>query len=339
MPCPVLPVDPHSPDDAVIAQAAVVLRGGGLVAFPTETVYGLGANALNATAVARVFAAKGRPATNPLIVHVPNVETARTLVADWPLLADRLAREFWPGPLTLVVPRLPIVPDAVTAGGSTVALRVPAHPVALALLQSSGLALAAPSANRSTEISPTCAEHVLRGMGDRIDLLLDAGPAAGGLESTVLDVCTVPPRLLRPGLITPAQLAAMAGPIANVAATTENAMPPGSPGLMRRHYAPGTPLELVPGNAMHRVLALVGRGQRVGWIRFPRHDLPTTDSLRIVEMPENAADYAARLYAVLHELDRAGLDRIVCELPPATDDWLAIHDRLTRAATVQDTGV
>src|SRR4051794_39087740 len=201
------------PDPADVAVAAAVLHRGGLVAFPTETVYGLGANALDAAAVARIFAAKGRPATNPLIVHVAAAEHVWSVAADWPAVAARLAERFWPGPLTLVLPKAAAVPDAVTAGGPTVAVRVPAHPVALALLRAAGVPLAAPSANRSTELSPTTAGHVLHGLGGRIDLVLDAGPTAGGIESTVLDVTTNPPRLLRPGLVTPAMIEAVIGPI------------------------------------------------------------------------------------------------------------------------------
>src|SRR5262249_34135404 len=177
-------VDPHSPNAEAITGAARLLRAGGLVAFPTETVYGLGANALDASAVARIFAAKGRPANNPLIVHVAEADEARQVAADWPEAAARLAERFWPGPLTLVLPKRAIVPDAVTANGPTLAVRVPAHPVAQALLRAAGVPVAAPSANRSTELSPTRAEHVLRGLDGRIDVLLDGGPTAGGIEST-----------------------------------------------------------------------------------------------------------------------------------------------------------
>src|SRR5437660_12869477 len=175
-------------EPAAIAEAAAVLRRGGLVAFPTETVYGLGGNALDPAAVARIFAAKGRPATNPVIVHVADAAGVPLVAAAWPDPAARLAARFWPGPLTLVLPRRPEVPDVVTAAGPTVAVRVPAHPVARALLRAAGVPVAAPSANRSSELSPTTAEHVLRGLGGRIDLILDAGPCPGGIESTVLDL-------------------------------------------------------------------------------------------------------------------------------------------------------
>jgi L-threonylcarbamoyladenylate synthase len=324
MSCVVVRLDPQDPDPAVIARAADVLRRGGLVAFPTETVYGLGADALCAAAVARIFAAKGRPPTNPLIVHVPDIAAAQQLATDWPQHAGRLAERFWPGPLTLVLPRRPIVPDIVTAGGPTVALRVPAHPVALALLRASRLALAAPSANRSAQLSPTRAEHVSGGLAD---LVLDAGPTAGGLESTVLDVTRDPPRLLRPGLVTPAELADVVGTIAQAEAAQGTTAR--SPGQMAKHYAPRTPLELVAGNGRVHVQTLIDQGQRVGWVTFAHH---AGEGAVATIMPDDAPRYAARLYAVLHELDGRGLDRIVLDLPPTTQEWLAVHDRLRRAA-------
>src|SRR5437763_8542920 len=229
-------------DSAAIASAADVLRSGGLVAFPTETVYGLGANALDADAVGRIFAAKGRPAANPIIVHVADAAGVGAVVADWPDAAARLAERFWPGPLTLVLPKRDAVPDVVTAGGPTVAVRVPAHPVAHALLRAAGVPVAAPSANRSSELSPTTAGHVLHGLGGRIDLILDAGPCPGGIESTVLDVTNDPPRLLRPGLVTPAQIEAVIGPIQRFGEPAGSVLR--SPGLLAKHYAPRAPLEL-----------------------------------------------------------------------------------------------
>ena len=209
----VVVVDAQAPQADRIARAAAVLRCGGLVAFPTETVYGLGALALDAGAVGRIFAAKGRPTNNPVIVHVADIAAAVEIAAAWPDAAELLARRFWPGPLTLVVPRGDAVPDIATAGGSTVAIRVPVHPVALALLRAVAAPVAAPSANRSSELSPTRAGHVLRGLDGRIDMVLDGGPTTGGIESTVLNVTTSPPRLLRPGLIGPAELEAVIGPI------------------------------------------------------------------------------------------------------------------------------
>ncbi len=329
MPAHILQVDASSPDPGAMARAAEILMAGGLVAFPTETVYGLAANALDATAVAKIFAAKGRPARNPIIVHVGNVEAARNLASAWPSVADRLAARFWPGPLTLVMPKRAIVPDVVCAGGRTVGLRVPAHPVALALLRACGLPLAAPSANTSTALSPTCAEHVLRGLGDSIDLILDAGPTPGGLESTVIDVTCVPPRLLRPGLVTRVELEDCIGSI-EVGVGPAAAGPLRSPGQMHKHYAPSTSLELAT-DSRCRVEMLAHAGERVGWLSH-RDEQPLAGVLH-VRMPADAVSYSAKLYAALHELDDAKLDRIVVEMPPDGDAWLAVHDRLRRAAS------
>ncbi|MFW6201455.1 MAG: L-threonylcarbamoyladenylate synthase, partial [Gemmatimonadota bacterium] len=202
----VLTVDPESPDPAAIDRAARALREGRLIAFPTETVYGLGADALDADAVRRIFEAKERPPRNPLIVHVADAAAARGLVERWPPAAGRLADAFWPGPLTLVLPKRPEVPDEVTAGLPTVAVRVPSHPVARALLLAAGVPVAAPSANPFTGVSPTTARHVQSGLADRIDLVLDAGPTPVGIESTVVDLSGPKPRLLRPGMISPEAL-------------------------------------------------------------------------------------------------------------------------------------
>jgi L-threonylcarbamoyladenylate synthase len=313
------------PDHTVLREAAAVLRGGGLVAFPTETVYGLGANALDADAAARIFHAKGRPGTNPVIVHVHEVGAVTPLVRQVPGLALRLAERFWPGPLSLVLPRSERVPDVVTASGPTVAVRVPAHPVALALLREVGLPLAAPSANRSTCLSPTRAEHVLRGLDGRIDLVLDAGPTSGGLESTVLDITTTPPRLLRPGLVSPADLEALVGPIERRHSGAEGG-PVRSPGLLERHYAPGTPLLCVYRQDLEDAATRYGR---VGVLAF---DENIALERAVVElMPPDAASYAVRLYETLHRMDEAKVDHILVELPPEGDEWLAIHDRLRRA--------
>ncbi len=328
-----LKVDPKTPDSAVIARAASVLRAGGLVAFPTETVYGLGANALDPAACERIFIAKGRPANNPIIVHGAGVMEVRQVIAHWPDTAARLAAQFWPGPLTLVLPKLPAVPDVVTAGGPTVAVRVPAHPVALALLRAAGIPVAAPSANRSGELSPTRAEHVLRGLGERIDILLDGGPTPGGVESTVLNLSSHRPTLLRPGLVAPAEIEAVIGPIERSASVAKVGKALPSPGMLARHYAPRATLERVQGSGASRVAELVKEGMRVGWLRFGG---PSDDKLPrgiIVVMPTEPKGYAARLYDVLHELDDQGVDRIIVELPPHTEDWLAVHDRLRRAST------
>jgi L-threonylcarbamoyladenylate synthase len=328
----VLRVDPSAPEGDAITRAAAVLRGGGLVAFPTETVYGLGANALDAAAVGRIFAAKGRPANNPVIVHVAEARDALPLVTAWPESAAQLAAHFWPGPLTLVLPRSSLVPDVVTAGGPTVAVRLPAHPVARALVQVAGVPVAAPSANSSTRLSPTRAEHVREDLGERIDLLLDAGPTAGGLESTVLDLTTNPPRLLRPGLVSPAALEGVLGPVArSVPDAGESAVLP-SPGLLARHYAPRAALECVTGSGWPRVEALCRSGRRVGWLTLDPAESRSLPGLTRVTMPREAAAYAAVLYATLHDLDAQGVQHVMAELPPDTEEWLAVRDRLRRAA-------
>jgi L-threonylcarbamoyladenylate synthase len=317
-----------------LRQAANVLRGGGLVAFPTETVYGLGANALDPAAVARIFAAKGRPANNPLIMHVARTEQARELATVWPVEAERLAAKFWPGPLTLVLPRAPRVPEIVTAGAATVALRVPAHPIARALLEAANLPIAAPSANRSNQISPTTAEHVLRGLGSAVDLLLDGGPASGGLESTVLDLSINPPRLLRPGLVRPSQIEEMIGPIEcpELSIADPGATLP-SPGTQPRHYAPRAPMECKAGSGRERVESLCREGFRVGWLALGDVSTNRPPGTIVIAMPSSAAPYAARLYAALHELDAAAVDRIIVDLPPDEEPWQAIRDRLRRGAT------
>jgi L-threonylcarbamoyladenylate synthase len=332
----ILRVDAGQPEAEVLARAAEVLQRGGLVAFPTETVYGLGANALDAAAVGRIFAAKERPATNPVIVHVADAAAVRSLVVAWPELAERLAARFWPGPLTLILPKQATVPDIVTAGGATVAVRVPAHPVALALLRQCRLPIAAPSANRATQLSPTTAAHVVRGLSGRVELVLDGGPTPGGVESTVLDLSVSPPRLLRPGLVSPATIEEVIGPIARPPTDAPSQGPLPSPGMMPRHYAPRTPLECVSGSGAARVAELCGAGLRVGWLAFEdevRSELP---ELRVMVLPREPATYAAGLYAALHAFDDMGLDRIVVTLPPATEEWLMIHDRLRRASAAQE---
>ncbi len=321
------------PEQATIAEAAEVVRRGGLVALPTETVYGLGANALDAAAVEAIFAAKGRPPNNPVIVHVADAAAAEALAADWPQGAAKLAERFWPGPLTLVLPKRPIVPDIVTAGGATVGVRVPAHPVALALLRASGVPIAAPSANRSSRVSPTTAAHVLGDLDGRIDMILDAGPTPGGLESTVLDLAVEPAVVLRPGLVKLSQLEEVVGPVS--AKAVQRGEPLRSPGMLEKHYAPRAQVVAVDQPAAETIERLHAAGKRVGWLRLAdrQASLPPQIERRlmIIEMPANSEAYSARLYAALHELDDAGVDCIVVDLPPQGDAWLAVHDRLRRA--------
>jgi len=350
-----LPVDPERPEAAPIAEAARVLRSGGLVAFPTETVYGLGANALDGASVRRIFEAKGRPTRNPLIVHVRDEAAARALAAGWPPMAAALARRFWPGPLTIVVRRREGpggVPDEVAAGGPTVALRAPAHPVAAALLAAAGLPIAAPSANPSGRISPTRAEHVLGGLGGRIEVVLDGGPTRVGIESTIVDVSGREPRLLRPGGVPvealeaaireapgtgPAALAVPEpGGVPEPAAAGATPAPLPSPGLLARHYAPEAECRLFESGARAAARALAERslaaGRPVGVLSLAR-GLGLADARgREVVAPAEPAAYAAGLYEALHRLDVPG-GLVLVEDPPATRPWLAVRDRLARAAS------
>lgn len=323
---------PPAATDAALDRAAGILADGGLVAIPTETVYGLAANALDELAVAAIYRAKGRPAGNPLIVHVADAAMARTLAAEWPPAAAALADRFWPGPLTLVVPRAARVPTMVTADGPTVALRCPDHPLARRLIARAGLPLAAPSANRSEAVSPTTAQHVLTGLGNRIDLILDGGPCARGIESTVVDCTTSPPRILRPGPLSARDLATV---VPGIGPGEQGAGPARSPGRAARHYAPATPLELAA-DPCDRVAGLLAGGSRVGWLALSTDDprvreLAASRELVIVPMPDDPRAYAARLYATLHALDQRPLDRIVVDLPPDLEEWQAVRDRLARA--------
>lgn len=325
-------------DEAAIARAARLLREGRLVAFPTETVYGLGANALDPDAVARIFAVKGRPSTSPLIVHVASIEMAQSLVTDWPETADIVAGRYWPGPLTLVLEKARVgtsaspvraerssaatIPDLVTAGLATVAIRMPAHPIALALIKAAGVPLAAPSANRFTQLSPTTADHVRTGLGSDIDFILDGGPCQVGIESTVLSLEETPPVLLRPGGVSRAELEAIVGPISTLATVPAGAHP--SPGMHARHYSPRTPLFLVTnGNVPER-----GKGTYLQFGHAPiRHDVA------VIQMPRTAAEYASALYEMLHRIDDSGHGWIAVDVPPDTPEWEAVHDRLRRAAS------
>jgi L-threonylcarbamoyladenylate synthase len=328
----VIPINDAAIDETAIEEAAEVLRRGGLVAFPTETVYGLGANALDASAVARIFAAKGRPSYNPLIVHVPSEAAARELVSDWPESASRLARAFWPGPLTLVLPKQAAIPDIVTAGLDSVALRVPAHPVALALLRATRLPLAAPSANRSMALSPTTAQHVARSLGDRVDLVLDGGPTTVGIESTVVDLRGPQPSILRPGLLGAREIEPVVGVLAAPNETTGDAARP-APGMLDRHYAPRAQLRLFATSEAASIAregaALVARGARVAALVF---DASAGAPVEVVRMPADPAHYAQRLYATLHDLDESGFNVVLVERVPDGDAWAGVRDRLERAS-------
>lgn len=328
----IVPVDRDRPAANIISTAAELLKRGRLVAFPTETVYGLGAHALDPDAVGRIFAAKGRPSFNPLIVHVSGPDAARALATEWPERAKRLAEAFWPGPLTLVLPKRDVVPDVVTAGLTSVALRMPSHPVALALLRAAKIPLAAPSANRSTAISPTTAEHVAKSLGDRVDLILDAGPTHLGIESTVVDLTADPAVLLRPGAISRERLTALIGPVAEPAPASDGA-PRASPGMMQRHYAPRARVQIVSEADAEQALSAIAearaRRQRVGALVYE----PTTlEADHTISLPADPEGYARELYAALHALDDAGCAVILVQRLPDDSAWDAPRDRLARAA-------
>lgn len=310
---------PASLSDTDLASAVAILRAGGVIGLPTETVYGLAADAGNADAVARIFALKGRPADHPLIVHIAGAEQLPRYARTVPDAARRLAEAFWPGPLTLILPRQPGVLDAVTGGQDTVGLRAPAHPLAQQLLCAFGGALAAPSANRFGRISPTRAEHVRAEFGDAVPCVLDGGPCAVGIESTIVDLTAQPPRILRPGDIGREQIEAVIGRVSLGA----DAASPRASGTLEAHYAPRTPLQLRP---RHVIAAAPGSAQQV----LALDTLPTnTDG---IALPADPLAYAHGLYAALRELDARGSALIVVETPPADAPWLAIHDRLRRAA-------
>ncbi len=317
-------------NDSSIREAAAILAAGGLVAFPTETVYGLGADGLNPAAVARIYAAKGRPATNPVILHVEGIAAAKALVTQWPEAAQRLAERFWPGPLTLVLPASPTVPAIVRAGGPTVALRCPDHPIALALMRAAGRPLAAPSANRSQHLSPTRAEHVASSLGEAVALILDGGSTAAGLESTILDLSGTHPRILRPGPIGAGELAEILGPVER----WEGFVPAGevqaAPGMAERHYSPRARLELV-----ERGAGLREASGQVAYVAFGALP-PLPKGVRGVLLPLDAAVVGTRFYALLHELDDAGFERVVMERPPEDEAWLALRDRLGRASSSEE---
>jgi L-threonylcarbamoyladenylate synthase len=318
----------HSDADS-IALAVRLLREGGLVAFPTETVYGLGADARNADAVRRIFAAKGRPEDHPVIVHVEDLRAAERWAANMPEDARALARAFWPGPLTLIVPRAGDVLDAITGGQASIGLRAPAHPVARALLAAFGGGIAAPSANRFGHVSPTTAQHVANDLGDAVDLILDGGACDVGIESTIVSFTTATPMLLRPGGIALDAIAAVLGcmPAARDAAA------PRASGTLASHYAPRTPASLVASDALLAELAqLAERDERVAVLAFRAAPPEPFDGVWI-HAPDDARDYARTLYANLRALDAANADTILIEQVPAASAWVAIRDRLARASS------
>ncbi len=332
----VVTVDSGSPDPAAIADAVRVLRAGGLVAFPTETVYGLGACGLAPDAVAKIFAAKGRPSTHPLILHVCGEDDARPLIlGDVPERVRAMMRACWPGPLTLVVKKSARVPDAVTGGGDTVALRSPDHAVAQALIRALGEPIAAPSANRYQTVSPTTAAHVQKSLGDSVDLVLDGGACTAGIESTVLDLSSSVPRVLRPGALPLGRLRALLSDVVfepDVVAVGDGARL--SPGQDARHYAPRARVVLTrAGQSAKDAAALVRTGPtpaRVGVVAWGAH-VHGADP-HVVSLPKTPEGYGHGLYAALHALDDRGVDVIVIEAVPDDEAWAGVRDRLQRAA-------
>jgi L-threonylcarbamoyladenylate synthase len=325
-------VDPTDPASGPLELAAKILRSGGLVAFPTETVYGLGANALDSTAVARIFEAKGRPSYNPLIAHVADLPAAKRLTTEWPAIATLLAEAFWPGPLTLVLRKSGIVPDLVTAGLPTVAVRVPAHPVAGALLRVAGIPIAAPSANRFTELSPTTAAHVARAIGDRVDLILDGGPTTVGIESTVLDLTSERPVLLRPGTISSEEIEKLTGPLQRPDSISGEVARP-APGMVERHYAPRAILRICSTRQIAEAPQIQGRDSKAGLpIGYVLHSGGLDPDGEVRRLSAEPDMYARDLYATLHELDDLGCEVILVEEAPPGPAWAGVRDRLRRAA-------
>jgi L-threonylcarbamoyladenylate synthase len=321
-------VDPEQPSDADLASAAAALRAGALVAFPTETVYGLGANALDPAAVARIFAAKGRPADNPVIVHAPDAETAWQVTTGPTPLARRLADAFWPGPLTLVLEAAEALPRAATAGLPSVAVRVPDHPVALALLRAAGVPCAAPAANRSGGPTPTTAAHVLDDLGDAVDVVVDGGACRVGVESTVVDARGDVPIVLREGGITREQLMAVAG-TGGVGSATRGEDLAASPGTRHRHYAPACRVVVAaPGAGPAVAAGLAGADRRVGFVGPGA----VPEGIIVIARVDGAEDLAARLYQALRDAETAGVTDLVVERVPETGIGRAVMDRLRRAA-------
>ncbi|MEP6765463.1 MAG: L-threonylcarbamoyladenylate synthase [Gemmatimonadaceae bacterium] len=331
-------VDAHAPEREIIARAAEILKNGGLVAFPTETVYGLGADALNAQAVLKIFETKGRPAWNPVIAHVASINAARELTTAWTDNAEKLGSAFWPGPLTLVLPKRDIVPDVVTAGLVAVGIRVPSHPVALALITALNRPIAAPSANRFTELSPTTAAHVQNSLGDRVDLILNGGPCDVGIESTVIDLTSDVPTLLRPGAISREQLMRVLGGEVRIAPhdTDTEGEARLSPGRTERHYAPRADTWLFDADDVATIVRATGEFRTrnssaslaalvLDW------SLPLDSEVHAIRMPRDPLAYARALYATLHQLDAEGYSVIAIQRPPRSDAWAGVHDRLERA--------
>ncbi len=334
MSCEVLSTDTPALFRAAVRRAVEQLKSGDVVGLPTETVYGLAANAFSPEAVKQIYEIKGRPAHNPIIVHVADIAMARECVSEWPESAARLARAFWPGPLTLVLPRSAVIPDIVTAEGATVGIRWPGHPFMQSVIRDCGFPLAAPSANRSNEISPTNAEHVRRSLGDRLKLIVDGGQSQVGIESTVVDLTGRTPRILRPGMIHEESITATTGRVdKSLGAEPGNLR---SPGQLPRHYAPKGKLTALEWDSTESLLAQAGKAgiQPAQATVICHSHIPSPGEwMSVSVIPHDAEAYARALYAELHRCDQDGARWIIVETVPDTAEWKGISDRLKRAAT------
>ncbi len=327
----------HTPQlfAAAVKRAAELLRAGEVVALPTETVYGLAANAVDADAVAAIFQIKGRRANNPIIVHVSSIELAKRCVKNWPEIAGKLAKAFWPGPLTLVLPRAETIPKIVAAGGETVGIRWPSHPFIQAVIRECGFPLAAPSANLSGRVSPTNAEHVRQQLGGKIPLIVDGGQSQVGIESTVLDLTVNPPKVLRPGMIHAESLAAVVGDVTSDKRQVTGKDPLRSPGLLAKHYSPKAKLLVLKWTDGAELAAdLVTRHLSPATCFIIAHtQIPSAENFaRVSVIPHDAEAFARAIYAELHRCDEMGAAAIIVEAPPDLPEWFGIADRLRRAA-------
>ncbi len=328
----------HTPElfRKAVRSAAELLRAGEVVALPTETVYGLAANALDEKAVAKIFEVKGRPSHNPIIVHVAGNEMAQACVASWPELAGKLSRAFWPGPLTLVLPRAKKIPSNVTADGETVGVRWPGHPFMQAVIRECGFPLAAPSANLSNQISPTNAEHVRAQLGGKISLIVDGGQSQVGIESTVLDLSVSPPRILRPGMIHAESLVAVCGEVQQPSSKNQNSESGlRSPGMLAKHYSPKAKLTVLnwKDDADLRALLVARHLSPTNCFVIAHTTIPASFGAENVSViPHDAEAFARALYSELHRCDEAGAKLIIVEAPPDLPEWSGIADRLRRAA-------
>ncbi len=343
----IVQIDPFHPETAIIEYAASLIQKGQLVVFPTETVYGLGGNALQPQAVERIFAAKGRPFSDPLIIHIADRSTLETLTTEVPSVAHKLMEDFWPGPLTLILPAGPRVPRLITAGLPTVAIRMPSHPIALALIRAAGSPIAAPSANRFMHVSPTTGQHVLADLNGQVPLILDGGPCEVGIESTVLDLCSTQPTILRPGgvslealrVVLPQVQSSCPRPTIDQTGHQEE-LPQTSPGQMLIHYSPTVPTLLFEGTAermreamLNEVQRRQAQGERVG-VLIANEDLPAfrDSGAQIYTLGDTLDQIAKYLFTGLRKLEDAGVHTILCRSFEAQGVGLAVGDRLRKAA-------